>query len=96
MQRLSLEDVRPSMVLATTIKDRNGNIILLKGVELTERQIAILKSRDIKSVIIEGSPLKKKSEDADELLKEVDRRFSAAGANPMLLQIRDIIKGLIV
>lgn len=96
MQRVKIEDAKPSMVLATTIKDKNGNIILLKGVELTEKQIGILKNRDIKSLIIEGIRMKKNEDNADELLKEIDRRFSAAGDNPVVLQIRDIIKGLMV
>ncbi|MCL4491976.1 MAG: hypothetical protein M1510_08760 [Nitrospirae bacterium] len=95
MQRLDIGKVKPSMVLAMTIKDKNGNIVLLKGLELTERHIAILKNRDVKSLIVEGAPMERESVVLDTLLEEVDRRFSTAGSNPVVLKIRDIIKGLL-
>ncbi len=95
MQRLDIGKVKPSMVLAMTIKDKNGNIVLLKGLELTERHIAILKNRDVKSLIVEGAPVERESAVLDTLLEEVDRRFSTAGSNPVVLKIRDIIKGLL-
>ncbi len=96
MQRLKINEVKPSMVLASTIKDKNGNIVLLKGVTLTEKHIAILRNRDITRLIVEGLPSKKEGGAADELLREVDRRFSTAGAHPAVLKMKEIIKGLLL
>ncbi|HEX8948267.1 MAG TPA: hypothetical protein VF790_04850 [Dissulfurispiraceae bacterium] len=96
MQRLKIDEVKPSMVLASTIKDKNGNIVLLKGVTLTEKHIVILKSRDITRLIVEGLPSKRECGATDELLREVDRRFSTAGSYPAVLKIKEIIKGLLL
>lgn len=96
MQRLDIDSVKPSMELAVTIKDRNGNIVLLKGVKLTDKHIAILKSRDIKTLIVEGSSLKEKSGVTEEQLSEIDRRFSTAGDSMTVSKIKDIIRGLLV
>jgi ribosomal protein S3AE len=95
MQKLDINEVKPSMVLAATVKDKDGNILFLKGVELTERHIIILNNRDIKKVVVEGCPVKRETSEAESFLKEIDRRFSTAGSHPVVLKIKDIIKELL-
>ncbi len=96
MQRLDIDEAIPSLVLAVTIKDKNGDIVLMKGVELTEKHIAVLRNRDVKRLIVEGAPLKREKGAEEAVLQEVDKRFSAAGAHPVIAKIKDTIKGLAV
>ncbi|BCB96708.1 hypothetical protein JZK55_16300 [Dissulfurispira thermophila] len=95
MQKLNIDEVKPSMVLAATVKDKDGNILFLKGVELTERHIIILNNRDIKKIVVEGCPVKREICMSDDYFKEIDRRFSTAGSHPVILKMKDIIKELL-
>ncbi|HAK88184.1 MAG TPA: hypothetical protein DHV16_03935 [Nitrospiraceae bacterium] len=95
MQRVSIDEVRPAMVLAVTIKDNNGNILFLKGVELTDRHTVLLNNRDIRKVVVEGRPVKREENEIEKLHKEIDERFVTAGPNSIVLKIRDIIKDLL-
>lgn len=96
MQKLDIHEVKPSMILAATVKDKDGNILFLKGVELTERHIIILNNRDIKKVVVEGSPAKREACISEDFFKEIDRRFSTAGSHPVIFKIKDIIKELLI
>lgn len=96
MQKLNIDEVKPSMILAATVKDKDGNILFLKGVELTERHIIILNNRDIKKVVVEGCPVKRGNNMSGAVCKEIDTRFSTASASPVVLKIRDIIKELMI
>ena len=96
MQKVSIDELKPSMVLAATIKDKNGNILFLKGVELTDRHIILLNSRDIRNVVVEGRPVKREETGIENLRKEIDERFATAGRNPIVLKIRDAIKDLLM
>ncbi len=95
MQKVSIDEVKPAMVLAVTIKDKNGNILFLKGVELMDRHIVLLNNRDIRKVVVEGRPVKREETGIENLRKEIDERFATAGPNPIVLKIRDIIKDLL-
>ncbi|MCL4455867.1 MAG: hypothetical protein M1147_08445 [Nitrospirae bacterium] len=96
MQKVSIDELKPSMVLAATIKDKNGNILFLKGVELTDKHIILLNSRDIRNVVVEGRPVKREETGIENLRKEIDERFATAGRNPIVLKIRDAIKDLLM
>lgn len=96
MQKLNIDEVKPSMMLAATVKDKDGNILFLKGVELTERHIIIMNNRDIKKVVVEGYPVSRENTCTEGLFKEIDKRFSTAGSHPAVLKIKDIIKELLV
>jgi len=94
MQKVDIDELKPFMVLAVTIKDKTGNIIFMRGTQLTERHITILRNRDIKSVPVEGNPIKREGPVTEDLHKEIDSRFSTAGQHPIVLKIRDMIKEL--
>lgn len=96
MQKLDIDEVKPSMILAATVKDKDGNILFLNGVELTERHIVILNNRDIKKVVVEGCPVKRENAGSEGSFKEIDKRFCAAGSHPAVLKIKDIIKELLI
>jgi len=95
MQKVDIDELTPLMVLATTIKDKTGNIIFMRGTQLTERHITILRNRDIKGVSVEGCPIKREGTMTEDLHKEIDSRFSTAGPHPIVLKIRDLIKELL-
>ena len=95
MQKVSIDELKPSMVLAATIKDKNGNILFLKGAELTKKHINLLNSREIRNVIVEGRPVKREETVTENLCEEIDKRFSTAGQDPIVLKIRDIIKDML-
>lgn len=92
MQRLDINELKPSMVIATTIKDESGNIIFMKGTELTEKHLQLLKNRDIIKISVEGHPIDRGTGPAEALDKKIEERFSTAGTHPATLKIRDIIK----
>lgn len=95
MQRLNVDELKPSMVLAETIKDGNGNILFIRDTQLTEKHISILINRDIKTVSVEGDPVEKDPGKTEELSKEIDRRFSTAGPHPVVLKIKETLKELL-
>lgn len=92
MQRIDVNELKPSMVLAATIKDEGGNIIFMKGAALTEKHIQILKNRNIQKVSVEGHPLERETGSSEDLEKKLDERFVTAGAHPAILKIKDTIK----
>lgn len=92
MQRLDVNELKPSMVIATTIKDESGNIIFMKGTELTEKHLLILKNRDVRKVSVEGHPIDRGTGSTEELDKKIEERFTTAGTHPATLKIRAIIK----
>ncbi|MBI5214109.1 MAG: hypothetical protein HY957_12210 [Nitrospirae bacterium] len=95
MQKVSIDELKPSMVLAATIKDKNGNILFLKGAELTKKHIILLNSREIRNVVVEGRPVRREGAGTENLCEEIDKRFGTAGPNPIVLKIRDIIKDML-
>jgi len=91
MQRIFLDEAKPSMVLAAAVKDEQNNVLFLRGAELTEKHIGIMKSKNVRRVVVEGSPVPRRG---DEAAKAVVKRFSSAGDSALALKIRDILKEL--
>lgn len=52
-----------------------------------------MKSKNIRKVVVEGSPVQKKGDRAT--AKAIEKRFSSAGDSALALRIRDILKELI-
>jgi hypothetical protein len=76
MQRIVIEEVKPSMVVAITVKDKQRNILVLKGVTLTERHIQILRRNDINKVVVEGTRVNKIN--GGNAARAVEKRFGPA------------------
>ncbi|MDX9714615.1 MAG: hypothetical protein RBT37_04210 [Dissulfurispiraceae bacterium] len=94
MRKITPNDITPGMVLAVTVKDPQGNILFLKGVELTERHVAIMQAREVTRVIVEGSLPEADSHD-NRTSQLLDRRFSTTGSHPFMLKLKNILKELI-
>lgn len=95
MQRIDVDELKPSMVLAATIKDPIGNVIFLRGAQLTEKHITILKNRNIKIVSVEGDRTDKGAGLTEAQDAEIERRFSTAGTHSVVLKIKETLKGLL-
>lgn len=95
MQRIAIDELKPLMVLAATIKDSSGTVILTKGTTLTEQHIHVLNKREIKKVTVEGRPVNREGGLSEGLGQKIDERFSTAGVYPLTLKIRDTIKELL-
>ncbi len=79
MAILSLDAIKPGMVLAGDVKDRNGRALLSAGAEITEKHIRIFKMWGIHSAPIQGedkenAPSNRSSEIDPNLLHEAERK----------------------
>ena len=92
MQRIFLDEAKPLMVLAVTVKDERNNVIFLRGAELTEKHIGIMKNKNILKVVVEGTPQQDKGVEA---AKALEKRFASAGDSALARKIFDILKDLI-
>ena len=54
MGKINIGDVRPGMILAADVQDRNGRTLLAKGVEISEKHIRIFKMWGISEADIQG------------------------------------------
>ena len=54
MRNINIDDLKPGMVVAESIRDRNGRMLLGEGTELTPKHIRICKAWGITEAIIEG------------------------------------------
>lgn len=95
MQKIRLDEAKPSMIIASTVRDKDGNILFLKGVELTERHIAFMHNRGVQRIVVEGCPVQREKSRTDRLSNEIDRRFSTAGPSPAVVKIKDLLKELL-
>lgn len=80
------------MVLAVAVKGKGNNVLFLKGAELTEKHIQIMRNSDVRKVVVEGSPVLKKSGKA---AMAVERCFASAGDSALAIKIRDTLKNLL-
>lgn len=79
MATLSLDAIKPGMILAGDVKDRNGRALLSAGAEITEKHIRIFKMWGIHSAPIQGeekenAPSRLSSEIDPNLLQEAERK----------------------
>lgn len=55
MGLISLNDIRPGMILAGEVKDRNGRVLLAAGQEITEKHLKIFKTWGVTDANIQGA-----------------------------------------
>ena len=67
MARISLDAIRPGMVLAEDLKHLNGRFLLGRGVELEEKHLRILRIWGIHSVEVKGGSADLETSQADEI-----------------------------
>jgi len=89
VQRIPLSELKAGMVVAKSITNESGMVLLSKGTALTDSLIARLERMDLSHISIEGASSSDKSK--AELLSELDHRFEKTGKEPYM----DVIKGVI-
>jgi hypothetical protein len=89
MGKISLEDLRPGMILAGEVKERSGRVLLCAGVEITEKHLDIFKKWGISGADIQGvtqedmtpqldpAVLQQAEMEAQELFRHTDRQHLA-------------------
>ena len=96
MQKIPLMHAKPGMTLARDVFRGENSIgipICGKGTELTDSLIARLENLDIQSVYVAGHPIWEEGEQSfDELLSDLDDRFSKTLHEPLNVMLYDIYK----
>jgi hypothetical protein len=96
VQNIPFTLAAPGMVVARDIKtsdDPSSMTLCGKGVKLTESLIDRLRQMGIKSVTVEGHPVKREGENSlEEMLAALDRRFSRVTDDPLMMKIREMYR----
>jgi hypothetical protein len=76
---ISLDAIKPGMVLAGDVKDRSGRILLSAGAEINEKHLRIFKMWGVLSAPVQGEEKEEThsntaSEIDPDLLREVERK----------------------
>jgi hypothetical protein len=94
---ISVDILEPGMVLAKDVVGQKGNLIVGKGVEITDRMIGHLKRLGVKKVFIETEEetVQMDPERAqvliDELAVEFDSRFRRVRDIPVMNELKNIL-----
>ncbi len=100
MQRIPIAQSQPGMTIAKDVirpDNPNGPPLCGKGVELTAPLIMRLQNMGVQSVIVDGHPLWMEGDRTlDELLADLDRRFSKVAGNPRMQVIKDVYRSCII
>ncbi len=96
MQKIPLKLTKAGMILARDVfRDDSpvGIPICSKGTELTDSLIARFDCMDVQTVHVEGHPVWEEGERSiDDLLRDLDKRFSKTLQEPLNILLHDICK----
>jgi hypothetical protein len=92
MKRVPINEIESEHILAEPVKARNGQVLLPQGVALSDRQIKILKTWGIRSVMIETADEEEETQKlSEELLnrgrERIRSRMVAPPAHAMAEQL---------
>jgi len=100
MQKIPLMLAKAGMTLARDVFRGDSPIgipICGKGTELTDSLIARLENMDIQTVHVEGHPVWEEGERSfDDLLRDLDGRFSKTLHEPLNAMLYDIYKAFLI
>ncbi len=93
MQKLSIIQATPGMVLAKAIMSDKGMPLCADGTELTEMLIERLKSMNILVITVKGRPVDTGVPDKtpEEKVGDMQARFARVKDDPLMGRIRDAI-----
>jgi hypothetical protein len=96
MQNIPLTLAAAGMVVAKGIKvsdDPAGMTICGKGVTLTDSLINRLGQMGIRSINVEGHPVKMNGEPSlEDMLAALEHRFLRAGDDPLMMLVKEVYK----
>lgn len=100
MQKIPLMQATVGMILARDVFRGDSTIgmpICGKGTELTDSLIERLENMDIQKIDVEGHPIRLEGEcSIDDLLFELDKRFSKSIQNSLNLTLYDIYRAYLI
>ncbi|HQG32075.1 MAG TPA: hypothetical protein PLA83_09105 [Deltaproteobacteria bacterium] len=97
MQKLSINDIKPGMVLAKPVMSDKGMPLCTEGTELTDKLIDRLREMNISTLTVKGHPVDTGVPDktAEKKIQEMAARFAHVEGDPLMEQIRDAIASAI-
>lgn len=97
MRTISLGKLKPGMIVAEPVENFQGVLLLDAGMELSEKDIRVLKSWGVTSVSVEGKSEEKKRENGKDqnglrlaIEKELNEKFSGVPKNPVIVEIKRV------
>ena len=91
MRRISIESLKPGMILSLPIRDENDNVLLNRDVEFTARYINRLKELGFQSVYISDPDLADVS--IEDMLSDSTRHAASRHLNSTFKQLDKIVHG---
>jgi hypothetical protein len=93
MQRLTLEQLKPSFVLAKPAVDAKGRTLIAEGTQLTDQMIDQLRRREVTSVAVVGAPVVVEGANAPMTIEEraahLDRAFAPHCGDLFMMRMRE-------
>jgi len=90
---LDIEDIKPGMILAQPVRNRQGVLLLEAGARITVKNIRILKSWGVKEIVIKGDRTDSKGAAVgqipgrESLEKQLKQKFSDVLDDPVMVEI---------
>jgi hypothetical protein len=94
MIRVNIEDIKPGMILARPVRNRQGVLLLDTGVRITDKNIRIFKSWGVREIFVKGelpdssgSAGNIGSEGEESIDKQLREKFSDVLDDPVMVAI---------
>jgi hypothetical protein len=84
-----MNDLVPGAVLLRPVVNKNGLVLIAEGTELTDSLIDRIRGMGVNSIHVRGA--KKALPPRNEMLADLDRRFSKAESEPYMSIIKNAI-----
>lgn len=92
MKRVVIEELITGMILAKSVTNNAGLVVLPTGAELDEATLARLQRLGLTSVYVEGQAGDANGKTLGELEAELDHRFRLVAHDPDQSQLREAIR----
>lgn len=90
MGRISIDSLKPGMILARPVTNKGGMVMLAEDTELTLALIDKMRGMDIQGVFVQG--LSGPATPKDEMLCRLEERFASAPEEPRLTVLKRIMR----
>lgn len=97
MQKLSINEIKPGMVLAKPVMSDKGMPLCTEGTELTDKLIDRLREMNVSVISVKGHPVDTgvPEKTVEDRIREMAGRFAPVEGNPLMDRIRDAIASAI-
>ncbi|MBI3091408.1 MAG: hypothetical protein HYY96_12130 [Candidatus Tectomicrobia bacterium] len=94
MRRIAITQAEVNLVLAKAAEDETGRVLCAEGTVLSANLIRLLTNRGVVTLYVEGEDEQAKS--PEQLLRELDERFSLVETDPLMEQVKALFRRRIV